>query len=355
MAKIFLSYRRTDSIATAGRLRDTLGQAFGESNVFLDIDSIPIGADFVTHVESQVVNCNVLLALIGNTWIDTRNAQGKLRLGNEDDYVTAEISAALTHNIPVVPILIDGAAMPSEDQLPASLKLLSRRNAFQLRNDQFRSDAIRLIGKVHKVVGKIASFSGLPRAPLALGIIVLFFAVLAIVGWEFRPREPLPATAPQSPSSISPSGANSTVGATIIQLPKVANYCGPIKTVIASTVTRFESIVGRSFGDNRIPRVPLDGWEDCIVFMETRFSDVRSYVCRLSGFSDLTAAESAVDELARSLKDECLGSTWSMARSYSPDRQKGVRLVDEKSDATVTLRPSKDLTTPSWHVEIRIE
>src|SRR5262245_28194036 len=93
--KIFVNYRRDDVIAAAGRLHDRLAQAFGRRNIFMDVDHIPAGVDFVTYLDRQVAACDVFLAVIGPRWIDERDESGQRRLDNPDDFVTVEIAAAL--------------------------------------------------------------------------------------------------------------------------------------------------------------------------------------------------------------------------------------------------------------------
>lgn len=80
MNNIFISYRRTDSIATAGRIRDRLVQEFGREQVFVDIEDIPYGSDFEGVLASKIDTCTVLLAIIGPNWLDARSESGQPRL-----------------------------------------------------------------------------------------------------------------------------------------------------------------------------------------------------------------------------------------------------------------------------------
>ena len=92
--KIFINYRRDDSISTAGRLHDRLAQSFGRKNLFMDVDHIPAGVDFVDYLPAQVAACDIFLAVIGPDWLDAKDDDGKRRLDNPDDFVTIEIAAA---------------------------------------------------------------------------------------------------------------------------------------------------------------------------------------------------------------------------------------------------------------------
>src|SRR5438270_4058731 len=117
MAKIIVSYRRADSTAIAGRIFDRLVARYGEDSVFMDVDNIPFGTDFRTHIRNELLRSDILVAVIGPRWLGTA-ADGKSRLDDEADPVRVEVETAFKHGVPVLPILIDGAAMPGADQLP---------------------------------------------------------------------------------------------------------------------------------------------------------------------------------------------------------------------------------------------
>ena len=121
----------------AGRLFDRLSERFGESNVFMDVDSIEPGIDFSQAIERAVQKCDVLLALIGRAWLSATDEHGRRRLDDPDDLVVLEIKSALERDIRVIPLLIDGAAAPSHDDLPEGLAPLARRNAIPTRPRHF--------------------------------------------------------------------------------------------------------------------------------------------------------------------------------------------------------------------------
>ena len=104
--------------STAGRLHDRLAQTFGRKNLFMDVDHIPAGVDFVEYLPSQVAACDVFLAVIGPNWLDAKDDDGRRRFDNPDDFVMIEIAAALARNIRVIPVLVDGARTPKADKLP---------------------------------------------------------------------------------------------------------------------------------------------------------------------------------------------------------------------------------------------
>ena len=109
--KIFINYRRDDLIGMAGRLHDRLAQTFGRDKLFMDVDHIPVGEDFVTHLNNQVAECDVVLVVIGPGWLRAKDKAGQRRLQQPDDFVAIEIAAALARNIRVIPVLVDGARM----------------------------------------------------------------------------------------------------------------------------------------------------------------------------------------------------------------------------------------------------
>lgn len=141
---IFISYRRQDSSDVTGRIYDRLTQHFGKDAVFKDVDSIPLGTDFRKHLGASVGQCDVLLAIIGKQWLaeDT----GKRRLLEARDLVRIEMEAALQRDIPVVPVLVQGASVPGEEDLPETLQSLAYRNGIAVRPDpDFHQDMDRLI------------------------------------------------------------------------------------------------------------------------------------------------------------------------------------------------------------------
>ncbi|HJR06700.1 MAG TPA: SUMF1/EgtB/PvdO family nonheme iron enzyme [Pyrinomonadaceae bacterium] len=148
---IFISYRRDDSSGHAGRLFDGLSARFGEEQVFMDIDQIEPGEDFVQVIESAVGSCEILVALIGRNWLTSRDESGR-RLDNPNDFVRLEITAALVRGIPVIPVLVQGARMPRPQDLPEDLLALSRRHALELSDLRWKHDIDQLTGALEKIL-----------------------------------------------------------------------------------------------------------------------------------------------------------------------------------------------------------
>jgi TIR domain len=143
--KIFISYRRNDSAGTAGRVHDRLEREFGRDLLFMDVDTVPLGANFVKVLRNAVSNCDILIAVIGPNWLDARDEQGNRRLDNPDDFVRIEIATALRRDIPVIPILVDGARGPSKDRLPNDVQEIASRNWLDVRHASFHRDMDRLV------------------------------------------------------------------------------------------------------------------------------------------------------------------------------------------------------------------
>jgi tetratricopeptide (TPR) repeat protein len=195
VARIFINYRREDSPGIAGRLHDRLGQSFGRKTLFMDVDHIPPGVDFVTHLNNQVAACDVFLAIIGPNWLNVTNEKGERRLDATDDFVAIEIAAALARNIRVIPVLVDGARMPKAGDLPKSLKPLVRRQAIDLRHTHFGRDADALIEKIGEAfggrpvrVGRWRVAAGVVAALLLFGGIGLFATDMPLsLPWAVQP------------------------------------------------------------------------------------------------------------------------------------------------------------------------
>jgi formylglycine-generating enzyme required for sulfatase activity len=141
---VLISYRRDDDPHAVDRLCAALKESLAPSEVFLDIDNVPIGIDFEEYLKAQVSRCRVLLAIIGPRWLQIRSENGERRLDDPHDFVRIEIQAALDRNIPLVPVLLDNTSMPSSDDLPASLKPLAKRQNWEITRKRFRTDVAAL-------------------------------------------------------------------------------------------------------------------------------------------------------------------------------------------------------------------
>lgn len=157
MTSIFISYRREISQDIVGRIYDRLEERFGRDSIFMDIDTIPPGVDFRKHLDDAVHNGDVLLAVIGEGWLDVRyrdgDRQGERRLDDPGDFVRIEIEWALQRGIAVIPVLTNGAKMPSAAELPQGLTQLAFRNAAEIRSGRdFHTHVDRLIRNIEPAV-----------------------------------------------------------------------------------------------------------------------------------------------------------------------------------------------------------
>ncbi|MGZ9075381.1 MAG: toll/interleukin-1 receptor domain-containing protein [Burkholderiaceae bacterium] len=145
MRGIFISYRRDDSEGQAGRLFDDLSAHFGRNAVFMDVAGIKKGLDFRRIIDAHVASCGVLLVIIGKRWLTATDSQGRRRLDDVNDFVCLETAAALSRDIPVVPVLVQDAVMPNVRDLPDALKELAFRNGTELTHARWDSDVKLLI------------------------------------------------------------------------------------------------------------------------------------------------------------------------------------------------------------------
>jgi TIR domain len=179
--KIFINYRREDSIDAAGRLHDRLAQAFGHKNIFMDVDDIPAGVDFAKYLGDQVAASHVFLAIIGPTWLDAKDESGGRRIDDPHDFVAIEITAALARNIRVIPVLVEGARMPKAGELPDPLKALARRQAVDVGRLHFGRDAEALVERVREVLnGQWRSLRSRGGTAVAGGVGVAMAIAIAI-------------------------------------------------------------------------------------------------------------------------------------------------------------------------------
>src|SRR5438067_1476596 len=128
MPKMMISYRRADTDVIAGRIHDWLGRQYGADSVYFDVESIPFGVDFRTHIRQAVTDSELMIVVIGQQWLGG-NENGRSRIHETNDFVRFEVETALECNIPIIPVLVGTAHMPTPDELPESLRRFSFLNA----------------------------------------------------------------------------------------------------------------------------------------------------------------------------------------------------------------------------------
>lgn len=195
MPGIFISYRRDDQAGFAGRLADALEARFGSDNVFRDIEDIHPGEDFVLTIERQLASIDVMLVLIGPAWL-TVSRDGVRRIDEPDDFVRMEIEAGLNSGRTVLPVLVGGATMPTEKDLPPAIGALARRQALTLSDAGWSSDLARLVAVLDPLFPAAARI--VRRSWRVWGGLVLVLMVLLFVAMKgLRPVRT--TTAPSQP------------------------------------------------------------------------------------------------------------------------------------------------------------
>lgn len=150
MRSIFISYRRDDSSGSAGRIYDHLKEGFGEDHVFMDIDSIAAGDNFLTAITRTLDECEVVLVVIGKRWNTATDDRGSKRLDQASDPVRLEVEQAFARARLVIPVLVEGASMPSPESLPESLRQLAMCNAVPITHQAFGRDMHALATKLRR-------------------------------------------------------------------------------------------------------------------------------------------------------------------------------------------------------------
>jgi uncharacterized protein YecT (DUF1311 family) len=224
MAKIAISYRRSDSQDITGRIFDRLVQHYGKETVFRDIDSIQPGIDFRTQIAAALGTTDVLLVILGPAWLG-RGKDNTTRIDNEADPVRIEVETALKRDIPIIPVLVGGTSMPEVNELPQTLRDFAYRHAVTVDGGRdFDHHVDGLIRSLHRILhvpqgGKAgaadAAVSASPRlSPALYGIVGgLAVAVIALAVVLLRPPSPQPAvTQPPQGQMSSPAPGNPATG-----------------------------------------------------------------------------------------------------------------------------------------------
>ena len=215
---IFVNYRRNDSEGEAGRLFDDLTSRFSPEAVFMDVAAIEPGRDFRKVIDQSVATCSVLVAIIGQDWVNMMDSAGNRRLDDPNDFVRIELASALRRDIPVIPVLVRGAKMPRPEQLPEDLKELAYRNAVELSHPRWKTD-------VQVLLQALRPYMDVPQAHVA------------VVNQSAR-MDPVPS--PEvGPTAPAPALTGTTAGAQIVGAQtldrisrELAIYIGPISDLI---------------------------------------------------------------------------------------------------------------------------
>lgn len=264
---VFINYRREDTAGHAGRLFDRLSSRL-PGRVFMDVDTIEPGVDFADVIGQAVGKCEVLLVMIGREWLRVKDAAGSRRLNDPEDFVRLEVAAALQRNIRVIPVLVEGAAMPRPDDLPPDLARLARRNAIELSDARWAFDVDRLIQTIEGVLQETAPASPAPQpaepsrpvqspARKLAWIALPALALLLLAGWTagrlLKPGTPgqsaetaaaTPETPEEQPAETSPVPApppgpeQASYGPDTCREGLVRRAAGPADHVCVTPATR---------------------------------------------------------------------------------------------------------------------
>ncbi len=314
--KIIVSYRRADS-AMAGRIFDRLVQRFGKESLFIDIDNIPFGGDFRKHIDDALKTSDLLIALVGPKWLGA-SKRGTARIMQEADPVRVEIETALRRDIPILPVLIDGAKIPAPDQLPESVRDFAYRNAAEVVSGRdFDVHVDRLIKAIEQILGAKAGTAPAPAPASEKSALV-------------SPPPPAPAKAKRSLAPLILGGGLAALAAIAAAIwfarerVSVADdidpttgtaYCADVKQVVEAARGDFTAILGKPDGNaNWISRIQLPGWDNCRVSdWTTNGKIIRYFGCELPSIATVDEMHGKRDTAVAYLQS-CLGRDWARQR-----------------------------------------
>jgi hypothetical protein len=217
MPRIFISYRRKDSKWVTDEIYDGLKQRYGAKNVFRDVNAIPGGVNFRAEIERQLIDCDAMVVVIGKEWLTITDDSGNRRLDNPDDAVRIEIEMALRQNKVIIPVIVNGANVPSSNDLPLSIRQLSDINALFMHPDNDEPEFRVSIKKLIDLIDQKHYPAKLSRSTLFMlggGIILIaFLAILLLLNQQMSTLtdNPTPSSQPDtditdtSPATNTPS------------------------------------------------------------------------------------------------------------------------------------------------------
>jgi hypothetical protein len=199
---IFISYRRDDSAGEAGRLADHLRQRFGRDRVFIDIDAIAPGTDFIVELERALTTTAVVLVIIGRRWLSAADGEGRRRLEAPDDFVRREIATALDRGTRLIPVLVQSAAMPAASDLPEALAALASRQAASIQHEDFSADVQRLADAIAPLVVGADTRPWLRRAAFAGAALAVALTIGFLILQSRRSGDQTPVGTDQSANAV---------------------------------------------------------------------------------------------------------------------------------------------------------
>src|SRR5262245_1291642 len=265
MPKIIISYRRADSSAISGRIRDRLAQNYGAQSVFMDIDNIPFGTDFRKHIADALRKQDLLLVVVGPGWLGA-SGNGASRIHEVNDPVRIEVETALKRGMPVIPVLVGGASMPQTDALPDSLKDFSFLNAAEVDDGRdFHPHMDRLIRSIDQILKIRPGLVWNPSrwaavsAAAAAGVAVIAIATFFVARQERAP-------------SAGNAGAAQAGAAAPVSAPP------PASTGIANLLTPEHGV--------RVVAAPHESWRKTVSGNEADSVDAKTGADAVYAFKD---------------------------------------------------------------------
>ena len=258
--KIFITYRRSDTDGHAGRLHADLTKTFPQHNVFFDIGTLKAGDEFSERIEQTIHGCDVLIAVIGRNWLSAKE-NNRRRIDNRRDLVRREVAMALQRKIVVIPVLVQDASMPTEDDLPNELKPLSHRSATMLSDHRWNYDVKQLINQLKDIApldhpGKTFPWSKMTFT--IIGLFVFVFGVLAATWLLSSQRSVTSIDAAANSSTTPPQHINQSTPSYQTVVALVSEFDGPdqdqlgVSRIIAEQMN--EAV--RDYQDIKIQRIP---------------------------------------------------------------------------------------------------
>jgi Tol biopolymer transport system component len=371
MPRIFISYRRNDSISITGRIHDKLIAQFGRRNVYMDVVSIDGGTDFRVELKRAASQCDVMLVIIGHHWLNAVGTDDKRRLDDPDDFVRLEVETGLGQKeITVIPILVSGATMPKEEKLPQSISNLAYQNALSVReNPDFDGDIKHLIRQLKEAptrkqkVARPPRFNRQQRRIISIvGILILLGGIL-VYGFNsiFNPDRginrftqfTMPPIAPRPSRLVAMSSGwtgtsllvDSDSGETVMELP---NAFTPSFSPDGARLT-YTTGNGRLYILNPYTgegRQISDSGSHAFPIWSTDGRWIASLVQRAAARSfDLVITSTDIDDSVFTPPRELIGEDASPSMRWSPD---GTQIAYKRlSDTTVPRIQIVDTTNPS--------
>jgi len=259
---IFISYRRDDTSGHVIALMDRLSARFGEERIFKDTDNILPGQDFVEEVKRQLASCAVTLVVIGREWLTVPHPRhpGR-RLDDPKDLVRLEVSTSLAvPRVLVIPVLVDRATMPAEEDLPADIQALARRNYIELTDSRWKADTEHLLDRIDEAIAVSA-----PRAiwqavstysvhVLVVAVVVLTALLAMSFDWDSltesvaaRPSGVTTTTPVSQPPPTTPAVSQETIAT---DTPK----SGGVDTAPRPETPRDKDVASRPTGNRNPPK-----------------------------------------------------------------------------------------------------